>query len=439
MTEFDNFWPYILLMPSEYEVRVSFIKDVLASRIASSVLPRFEENGTVLQRDLVSDLSHSNKSILRYLDVLRSYGLIETGSKIDRGKRVVFHELTKRGWGLVRFFTEGLPADVSELTESLLEDYLTSLLQFYREHSLEESVFFEILTRVRAKSMVEGSTSYETPDFVITGASSLFTEIQSEPFSKDGTEVTCKMPHRYPGGPSLELAMALADQNHKVVLVSSIGDDLNGWKVLTSLISRGIDVRHFTIESEKRTNETIIIDDGKSPKRLVGIDERFSLSLTSPSQIPWDIVRRSKAVYIGEVFLEIALAIASYCYANGIPTIFRCSQHYWKLGLSRITPLLSQIDLLLISPQEWEVAREVLKGEPVAALRKHTNAQVLIKIDRNQYGLLLKDSDTMKVVKNRSSSEDLESLFISNLISSFSASHNLEDAYLVCTSKGAKI
>lgn len=427
-----KFWPYILMMPSEYPERIAFIKDVLASKIAANVLPCFEVSGSVLQKDLIKNLSHSNKSIIQYLEVLRSYGFIETGSKVMDGRRIVYHELTKRGWVLVRFFSEGLPPDANELTEALLEDYLTGLLSFYREHNFEESVFFEILTRVRAKSMVESSKKYEKPEFVILGASALFTNLECELESKSGIEIQCKMPQRFAGGPSLELASSLAGKDTKVVFVSTIGDDLNGWSVLTSLIAKGIDVHHFVIESTKATNETIMLHDGTTSRVLVGIDERFALSLTSPSQIPWNVLEKCKLVYIGEVFLEVALAIAVFCHAKGIPCVFRCSQHYWRLGLSKITSILNQIDVLLVSPAEWAVAKEELGLNPVAALRKHTNAEILIKMDKGKYGLLAKDSDMLELMTLSDSSHNLDPSFVTELLKSYMGSRNLEDSFHSC-------
>lgn len=432
MSEANKFWPYILLMPSTYDERVAFIKDVLASRIASTVLPKFEESSVVLQRDLIRDLTHSNKSIIRYLEILRSYGLIETGSKVEGGKRVVYHEPTKRGWGVIRFFSEGLPSDVRELTESLLEEYLTSLSSFYREHNLEESVFFEILTRVRAKTIAEGSTRYSDPDFMIFGASAIFTQIQCDQFSKTGAEISCRKPNRFAGGPSLELASTLANQDSKVVFVSSIGDDLNGWNVLASLITKGIDVGHFVVEVEKQTNETILIDDGKIIRKLVGIDEGFSLSLTSPSQIPWDIMKKSSVVYIGEVFIEVALAIATFCTANRIPSIFRCSEHYWRLGLAKIAPLLKQVDMLLVSPAEWKIAKNELGANPIIALRKYTNADVLIKIDETRFNILNRDTTTLKGIEARKPEPDLEPSFVSELILLYKDNRALEVSLNEC-------
>jgi sugar/nucleoside kinase (ribokinase family) len=435
MTDSDTFWPYILPMPTNYEHRIRFIRDVLASRVASSVLGQFEESGSVLQRDLIRGLSHSNKSIIHYLEVLRSYGLIQTGSRVNNGKRVVYHELTGMGESLVHFFSEHLPTNVGDLTESLLEDYLTSLLSFYRAHDLEESIFYEILARVRARTIVEGSIQYDHPDFMIVGASALFTSIDCEELTDSVADISCRMPRYSAGGPSLELASHLADRKSQSVFVSSIGDDLNGWRILNSLLSKGVDVTHFVIESEKHTNETIVINDGLVIRKLVGIDEGFSLSITSPSQIPWIVLKESRMVYIGEVFLEVGLAIAAYCKANGIPCVFRCSQHYWKLGVSRIKSLLNQIDVLLISPQEWEIAQHELGSNPMAALRSHTQAEILIKMSKETYGVMKEGSESLLTLTKQGRSIDLDPLFVARFLSAYQDVRDAEKALRACISE----
>ncbi|MFW9926594.1 MAG: hypothetical protein ACFFDM_07510, partial [Candidatus Thorarchaeota archaeon] len=129
----EPLWPYLLFLPTEPETRDEFVRSVLASRVARGVLSSFGEDGRVLQRDLVEQLPHSNKSVLSYLKTLQKFDLIQTSTTIHNGKRVVYHELTKNGWGLARFYFEGLPYDVEELTAFLLEDYLTRLATLYRD------------------------------------------------------------------------------------------------------------------------------------------------------------------------------------------------------------------------------------------------------------------------------------------------------------------
>ncbi|MBE0526427.1 MAG: hypothetical protein IH631_05755, partial [Candidatus Thorarchaeota archaeon] len=240
----EPLWPYLLFLPAEYETRDEFIRSVLASRLARGILSSFSEDGRVLQKDLIEQLPHSNKSILSFLKTLQKFGLVTTGSTIHSGKRVVFHELTKTGWSLARFFFEGLPSDVEELTAFLLEDYLKMLATMYRAQGIPESTLFEIFARMRAKAILDGSKTYTTPTFMLFGASAYNTQLDCDKVPALGGLASCSYPVRHSGGPTVDLALALAKAGYDTTLVSSVGNDMDGWNIITDLIQGNVDVHH---------------------------------------------------------------------------------------------------------------------------------------------------------------------------------------------------
>ena len=381
-------WPYLLFLPSEPDSRDEFIRSVLASRLARAILSSFDATGRVLQRDLVENLPHSNKSVLAYLKTLRRFGLISTGTAIHHGKRVVYHELTKNGWGLARFYFEGLPSDVEELTAFLLEDYLVRLATLYRDEGLPESALFEIVARTRAKAILEGSKNYPTSDFILFGASAYYTQIDCEKLLPVGGLSSCSSPVRRSGGPTIELALALASEGFETSLVSSVGNDIDGWNTITNLIQGGVDVRHIVVEDDKQTNESIIIEEPKGVRTLVGIGPASALSITSPSQVPWEILEGVRSVYIGEVFVEVAASIAANARAHGIPVFYRCSIPYWELGIERLKPILSQVDTLLISKRAWNYIKKSFKPKPIQKIRDVTDARIIIRETSDRYRVL---------------------------------------------------
>ncbi|MCK4849652.1 MAG: carbohydrate kinase family protein, partial [Candidatus Heimdallarchaeota archaeon] len=325
MSERANLWPFLLFLPKDIEKRQNFIKTILASKVARSVLSSFADVGRVLQRDLVENLPHSNKSILAYLRNLEEFGLSKSGTAIHNGKRVVYHEMTKIGWGFSRFFFEGLPVDISELTGFLLEDYLKHIITIYREQGIADSEIFDLFTRTRGQVLLEGSENFENPDFAIFGATAYSTIVECDAFPSSGDVASCRFPSRFTGGPTAKLAIVLSKQGFRVTLVSSIGDDQDGWNIISDLIKRNIDISDIVIVEHKHTNETIIVKSGNEQQTLIGIDDSFALSITSPSQVPWSKLSEVKAIYIGEVFVEVATAIAAYAKSRNIPVIYRCS------------------------------------------------------------------------------------------------------------------
>jgi sugar/nucleoside kinase (ribokinase family) len=406
----------VLFLPDNLEKRLSFIRSVLASRIAPGVLSRFDESGRVFQRDLVKQLSHSNKSILAFLKTLNDFGLTRTKSAVRGGKRMVFHELTKNGWGLARFLSEDLPSDLGDLTEFLLEDYLTNLVSLYRDHGLDESSIFDVFTRTRAKEILQGSTEFEHPDYALFGSSAFFTEISCARIPSPNGEAGCTTPERYAGGPTFELALALAGEGHEVTLVSAVGNDQDGWTVISSLASHGVDVSHFVVEDDKHTNKTTIIQDERGRRTLVGIGELSALSITTPSQVPWNLLAEAKAVYVGEVFIEVMVSIATYARANDIPIVYRCSPHFWRRGLDVLEPALRQVDALVISTREWKEARRALGPSPMEKLKSITDAALVLQNSKNSYRVHLKTQRKPTEFTCEFSSDDVTQWFMAGLL-----------------------
>ena len=426
MTKTDTiapYWPYVLFLPLDSTSRDEFIRSVLASRLARGVLSSFDETGRVLQRDLVEKLPHSNKSILAYLKTLRSFDLINTSSTIHNGKRVVYHELTRNGWGLARFYFEGLPSDVEELTIFLLEDYLVRLATLYRDEGLPETTLFEIFARTRAKAILDGSKHYPNPDFILFGASAYYTQIRCDKLPSAGGLSSCSSPARRPGGPTIELALALASEGFVTSIVSSVGNDIDGWNIITNLIQNDVDVHNIVVEDEKHTNESIIIDELGGTRTFVGIGPDTALSITSPSQVPWKAMEHVKSVYIGEVFVEVAASIAANAKANGIPVVYRCSVPFWELGLNRLKTTLSQTDYLLISNRAWNYIKKTIKPRTIQKLQTVTDACIIIREHADRYHVV--ENENNHVVECDSEAGDLTEWFVVGFLKKVSEGVNI--------------
>ena len=380
-----TFWPFLLFLPKNFEKRQEFIRSVLGSRLAHNVLSSFKNQGRVLQRDLVEQLPHSNKSILEYLRTLTEFGLLTSGSSVQGGKRVVYHELTKTGWSLVRFFSEGLPSDLAELTTYLLEDYLMHLVSLSREEGISDSLIFDVFARTRAKVILNDSPSHERPDFILFGASAYLTHIECPTLPSPGNLSSCNSPTRAPGGPTIDLALTLAGAGFDTTLVSSVGNDQDGWNVISGLIQGNVDVSNVVVRDQKHTNETIVVKTQTGSRTLVGIGELASLSLESPSEVPWSLLENASLVYLGEVFVEVAVAIAAYARARGIPVIYRCSIPFLQTGLDNLEPVFNQVDVLIFSLRAWRFLKQSIGKSPLSEIRKRTRANIVVRISKKTY------------------------------------------------------
>ncbi|MDF1537533.1 MAG: PfkB family carbohydrate kinase [Candidatus Thorarchaeota archaeon] len=391
----DQLWPYLMFLPLNLGEKQKFIKSVLASKVSSSVLSSFDERGRVFQKDLVQNLNHSNKSILAYIGFLQKYGLVSSGSEIQGGKRVVFHELTKTGWGVARMFFEGLPSDISELTSFLFEDYLTHIVSLFREQNLSGTPLFEIFAKARARSLLEGSQDYEDPDFLLFGASSFYTVVKCDTIPNVDETARCETPVRFPGGPTIEVATRLANMGLRVAFVSSVGNDQDGWNLISDLIQRNVDVSSISVEDNKHTNETVLLGNNKRFRSMIGVDSDAALSITSPSQVPWSKLEKTKVVYIGEVFIEVASTVAAFAKSSNIPVVYQCSVPFLEMGMDLLEPILKNVDILLLSLQGLSYLRKTMKKNMIPSLRKYTNAIIVVRQSKHEYTIVTPSSPSI--------------------------------------------
>jgi sugar/nucleoside kinase (ribokinase family) len=410
----NQLWPYLLFLPQDPQARDEFIRVILASRLARNIFLSFDEEGKVYQRDLIHNLPHSNKSILKYLEKLGHFGLITTNTAVRGGKRVVYHELTDEGQGIASFFFKELPSDLGDLTASLLENYLLRLVTLYRNQGMSEFAIFDVFTRTRGLVIHDGSISHERPDVALFGASAFYSEIDCNEIPNSGGVASCSMPIRYPGGPSVELALALAKEGRKVTFVSVVGNDQYGYNVISDLVQKGVDVTQIEVIDNRRTNETLIIHDNQGSRFLIGYSDNSVLSLSSLKQIPWTILSNSKVIYIGEVFVEIALSIATEGSSLSIPVVYQPSIPFLEMGLEVLEPIIRQTDLLILSQQAWEhVTRKI--DDPVNHLLNLVKGSIIARISRSKYSLISK-LEKQHIRQCKSQTDDISQLFVAEIL-----------------------
>ena len=411
----DPLWPYLLFLPQDPRTRDEFIRTILASRLARNVFLSFDEESKVYQRDLIHNLPHSNKSILKYLEKLGDFGLITTNTAVRGGKRVVYHELTDKGQGIASFFFKELPSDLGDLTASLLENYILRLVTLYRNQGMPESAIFDIFTRIRGLTILNGSIEYDNPDVALFGASAFYSEINCDRLPDAGGVSSCSMPLRYPGGPSVELALVLAADGHKVTFGSVVGNDQHGYNVISDLVQQNVDVTQIEVADNRRTNETLILHDKQGSRFLIGYSEKSALSLSSLQQIPWTVLSRSKVVYIGEVFVEVALSIATEANASSIPVVYQPSIPFLEMGLNILEPIFRQTDLLILSLQAWKYITSKTEDAPTNHLLSLVKGSILARVTEKKYSLFSKSQK--KITRPcRSQKSGISQFFVAKIL-----------------------
>ena len=420
-------WPYLLFLPIDLNERNSFIRSILSSKVASSVFFQFETSGKVYQKDLIEDLPHSNKSILAFLSKLRKYGLIISDSEVQEGKRVVVHKLTKSGWEFSKFFSKELPADLGDLTVSLLEEYLFRLIMLHREQKLPDSMVFDSFTRARAKVYIHGSTRYSSSDVSIIGPIVSDTHLLCKSFPGSSGISECDSITRQPASIGFDVAKKLASSKLKIKFVSELGNDQDGWNILTELIRAEVDVTGVTISDSLHTPESVTIATDKDSRRFKEKKNDLAFTRFSPSAIPWDALESSSILFLYEVQIDIGSAIALFARARNIPVILYCPIFYEKQDLEDYASLFSLVNVLLASNGAWKSMKSILNGDPISYIRPLTSSDIIVRNTKQSYKhYSLLHGITTKSTKLRG---DITSEYISSFLKAMTEKLESYEAY----------
>jgi sugar/nucleoside kinase (ribokinase family) len=223
------------------------------------------------------------------------------------------------------------------------------------------------------------------------------------------------------------LANSLAILGHKVSLVTSVGNDQDGWNLLSNLVTQGVDVKNVSVEDAKKTNETILIDEKKGTRGFIGVSQESALSITTPSQVPWSKLEKTKVVYIGEVFIEVASTICAFAKSNKIPVVYRCSVPFLERGLEQLKLVLEQADILILSNPAWKYLKSTIRKDPIAVLRSYTEAAIAVRNSSTVYTIYIKDEKTI-TISTKSDVVDITGDFSAHLLIGLSEDLSSTDA-----------
>jgi len=149
-------WPYILPLPSDRADQRRFLLSVFGSDAAIDTLKNVSLEGKVYQRDLIKNLKYSNKTIIKHLKTLVSFGVLEEGmeSVLKNGKKLwlKWYKSTNLGKWLVLLFVslERVNAKrIEKILEELFELYVGNAVRLCKAYDLSP----RLLVRIFEKSM----------------------------------------------------------------------------------------------------------------------------------------------------------------------------------------------------------------------------------------------------------------------------------------------
>lgn len=401
----NRIWPYVLPFPLATKKR-KLILSILESRMAINILTHIRIDARTFQHDLIGRLRYSNKSIIKYLKQMVEAGVLEEGMEriVEKGKPtwMKWYVPTSLGKWVILFLTppkEIRPELAKQTIEELFRLYSSSVVEVCEKYGLTIESFQQAFDEEYLK-MAMMSAKKIKPKVVVYGSAALDIYGNLERLPNEEELVYVEETGRFAGGMGANVSVALARLKVPVAFVGKIGSDFLGKTLLEALVKNGVDVSNVSI-TPQRSVRTLILQDAKGRRWLFALGSpEHALSLSSPSEIDWNLIDQSQIVYVGEVFSEIASTIASYAKNKKKTVIYRPSIPYLHFGVEKLQDTLKHTNLFILNNIGWKTLQDSSKTQlatPIDLLGYGPETVILTKGEEGCVVYTAKDTYTMLV------------------------------------------
>ena len=359
----EELWPWILPLPKETKEQYEILLSVFKSKVSLDILLNMDINKKNYQKELVEKIPHSNKSIINALKKFVRAGILEQKTeKIkvkDKEVWVKYYTLTFLGKYLKLLLTpvDKLSSkDVKETVKELFYFYAKSIAKLCFDFNISHEVFHNILNKLYLTEVVKRvRESRKSVKVVVFGSTAIDIIIPTSnvPIGHDQT-VTI---HGYisdVGGSATNVAIALSRLGVPTAFSGKIGGDYGGRIAVERMLDENVDISSIVIGEELQTPQSIVLVGKNGVKKiLVLLGNNPALSLSSPAEVDWSLVNSCKIVYIGEVFVEVASAIASYAKNTGKWIVYRPITPFIKMGFKKLEPIIRSSNTIILNEINW--------------------------------------------------------------------------------------
>ena len=362
-----SLWPYILPLPIERGEFEKVVQAVFRSKAALEILKKASPNERIYQRELILGLGFSNKTIIEALKRLVSADILEQGmeKRSEKGKTIwmKWYEPTFQGKWLTLLLKPpaNVPHEVARtVVVELFKMYMENVVKLSAEYEIE-STFFEAAMN---KAFLQVLEKTRTPAahksrVVVYGSAAVDTiAISCELPNVDGTRYLSDV-QKHPGGSGANVSVALQRLGIPVSFVGKIGGDAGGVLLMREFLKEGVDTSSIIIQPEQTTVETFITIDQSGKKRTYVLGgDGTALTISSPEEIDWNKIEESEAVYIGEIFTEVAELIASFARSRGKRVFFCPGLPLIAFNAEKVRTVLRNVHILILNRGEWMSIRK---------------------------------------------------------------------------------
>jgi sugar/nucleoside kinase (ribokinase family) len=455
----ERVWPYVLPFPLASEKR-KLLWSILQSRVGLAILGRVRVDGLTYQHNLIENMPYSNKSIIKYLKQMVKAEVLEEGMEgsHEKGRTVwlKWYKPTRLGKWLVLFLKP--PREVSlDSTKAIIEElfhlYASSVVEVCQRYNLDIDAFHRDLDKQYIREVAKKHPRM-TPDVAVFGSAALdiYGFVDALPASQEAAFVEER--GRYPGGMGSNVAVALSKLGASVAFFGRIGSDPAGRTLLENLSGNRVGISNVHVV-DGPSLQTLILRDSQRHRWLFTLGAPQSpLSLASLDEIDWKTLDQCKIVYVGEVFVEVASAIADYARARRKIVIYRPGVPYMKFGVEKLHWILERTTIFVLNQAAWrqlqdaskermETPSDLLEHGPdnVILTKGDEGCEVFAKNKRKQFPVPHQLQATFKTVDTTGAGDGFSAGLVKGLLHSWSLEKAIAFGQVVariaCSSFGA--
>ncbi len=219
--------------------------------------------------------------------------------------------------------------------------------------------------------------TWDSVHVVILGAAAIDITVLVSRLPQPDEIVLAKSCQRYPGGSGGNVAVGLARLGHRVAFAGKVGADEEGSFLLKSFVEEGVNTDAVIIDPHRRTASCFIAIDEKGNRVIFALGGVAPLEKASELNVM--MLQNCHLLYIGDTYIDVALAAAALARQGGVPVIFSPGGLLVSLGISALKPLLSIVDVLILSQREAEMLiPDIPLTQRLSNLKQH-GPQIIIE------------------------------------------------------------
>jgi len=361
----SELWPYVLPLPKKPFDQYRVLLSAFSSELSLEILKQTSSGKRVFQSELVRRLPYSGKTVLGCLGKLVSSGVLESGmeKKKLRNKTVWvkwYAPTTLGRWFALLLSPRKVTAiEARELLSQIFGQYSKNIAKLSSQLTLSGSSLLSEYHGAFINEIVqEHKVAARDLDAIVFGSMAMDQIVPVEDFALEETTPVCNL-YEYPGGSGATVAVGLSRLGLAVGFAGRVGCDSWGQRLVEDIVKEKVDLSQLVPSPELKTLGTVILIGKEGKKRIVVPTSKVAISLDSPSQIEWRRVEKASAIYLGEVFLELAEFIAGYAKSRGKPVFYRLLTPFARLGIEKLLGVLRSTKVVYMNEEGWGKLRGI--------------------------------------------------------------------------------